>query len=102
MKIVWSPLALERVNEIADYIALENVEAARLLAIELFGAVGRLEKFPKSGRTVPEINRPNIRRPNIREVIQGKYRIIYRVEPKQIVILTVRHVRQQFQPDEIV
>ncbi len=24
MKIVWSPLAIERVSEIADYIALDN------------------------------------------------------------------------------
>ncbi|MGH9800229.1 MAG: type II toxin-antitoxin system RelE/ParE family toxin [Blastocatellia bacterium] len=96
MKITWSPLALERINEIVDYIAQENVAAAERTAIELFGATERLEKFPASGRIVPEINRPNIR-----EVIYGKYRILYRVEPKQIAILTVRHVRQRFQPDEI-
>src|SRR5262249_22125969 len=96
MKIVWSPLALERVDEIVDYVAQENLEAARLLAIELFGAVERLEKFPESGRIVPEINRRNIR-----EIIQGKYRIIYRVEDKQVAILTVRHLRQRLLPDEI-
>jgi plasmid stabilization system protein ParE len=97
MKVIWSPRALERVNEIADYIAQESIEAARLLAIELFGAVDRLEKFPESGRVVPEINRPNVR-----EIIQARYRIIYRVEAKQVAILTVRHVRQQFRPDELV
>jgi plasmid stabilization system protein ParE len=61
MKIVWSPLALERVNEIAEHIAQDNVEAARLLLIDIFGAVERLEKFPRSGRIVPEIARSNIR-----------------------------------------
>ncbi|MGE0129924.1 MAG: type II toxin-antitoxin system RelE/ParE family toxin [Blastocatellales bacterium] len=96
MKITWSPLALERAGEIVDFIARENVEAARLIAIELFGAVERLEKFPESGRIVPEVNRHNIR-----EIIHGKYRIIYRVDAKQVAILTVRHVRQQFPPDEI-
>ena len=29
MKIAWSPLALDRVAEIADYIARENVSAAK-------------------------------------------------------------------------
>ena len=96
MKIIWSPRALERVNEIADYIAQENVEAAERIAVELFGAVERLEKFPESGRIVPEINRPNTR-----EVIFTKYRILYRIEARQIAILTVRHVRQRLQPDEI-
>jgi len=96
MKIIWSPLALERVDEIVDYVAQENLEAARLLAIDLFGAVERLEKFPESGRIVPEGNRQNIR-----EVIQGKYRIIYRADAKQVAILTVRHVRQRLLPDEI-
>ncbi len=96
MKIIWSPLALERVNEIADYIVQENVEAAERTVIELFGAVERLEKFPESGRLVPEINRPNIR-----EIVHRKYRILYRVEAKQIAILTVRHVRQQLQPGDI-
>ena len=96
MKIIWSPLALERVDEIVDYVAQENLEAARLLTIELFGAVERLEKFPESGRIVPEVNRRNIR-----EIIQGRYRIIYRVDAKQVAILTVRHVRQYFLLDEI-
>jgi len=96
MKISWSTLALERAGEIVDFIAQENTEAARLIAIELFGAVERLEKFPESGRIVPEINRRNIR-----EVIQGRYRIIYRVEAKQVAILTIRHVRQRLSSDEI-
>ncbi|MBL8190819.1 MAG: type II toxin-antitoxin system RelE/ParE family toxin [Acidobacteria bacterium] len=97
MKITWSPLALERVNDIVDYIAQENLEAAERLAIELFGAVERLEKFPESGRVIPELSRSTIR-----EIIYKKYRILYRIEAKQIAILTVRHVRQQFQSDELI
>lgn len=96
MKIVWSPLALERVRDITDYIAKDNVEAARLLAIELFGAVERLKDFPRSGRMVPEAGRPDIR-----EVIHEKYRIVYRIEKQQVSILTVRHSRQQLPMKEI-
>ena len=96
MKIIWSPLALERVNEIADYIAEDDAQAARLFLIDIFGAVARLESFPNSGRVVPELKRPNIR-----EIIFGNYRVVYRVEPKRVSILTVRHGKQRLPLKEI-
>jgi Plasmid stabilization system protein len=96
MKIVWSPLALERVNEIADYIAENSVEAARVWLMDIFGAVDRLKEFPESGRTVPEVKRPNIR-----ELIFKNYRVIYRIGRKQVAILTVRHSKQRLPLKEI-
>ncbi len=36
----------------------------------------------------------------LREVLDGKYRVIYRIEPEQIVILTVRHSRRLLDVDE--
>ena len=96
MKIVWSPLALRRANEIADYIAADNPAAARQWLLDLFGAVKRLENFPRSGRVVPEAKRENIR-----EIFHGKYRVIYRVKAKSVAILTVRHGRQQLPLQEI-
>lgn len=96
MKIVWSPLALERVNEIADYIAENSVEAARVWLMDIFGVVDRLKEFPESGRAVPEVKRPNIR-----ELIFKTYRVIYRVERKQVSILTVRHSKQRLPLKEI-
>ncbi len=96
MKIVWSPLALERVREITDYISQDNLEAARILAFEIISTVERLERFPESGRIVPETGRKNLR-----EIIHGKYRIIYRLDPHQVSVLTVRHTRQSLPLDEI-
>ena len=96
MKIVWSPLALDRVAEISDYIARENVSAARSWIDAIFTKAKRLEKFPKSGRAVPEI-----RRSSIREIIYGNYRIIYRIKKGQLAILTVRHGKQQLPRDEV-
>jgi toxin ParE1/3/4 len=89
MKVVWSPLALQRVEEIADYIAADNVDAARVFLIDIFAAVGRLRSFPQSGRAVPEVNRTDIR-----EIIFKKYRVVYRVARQQVSILTVRHGKQ--------
>ena len=38
---------------------------------------------------------PEVGRAEIREVIYGQYRVIYRLEEKQLFILTVRHQRRQ-------
>ncbi len=95
MRIVWSPLALDRVGEIAGYIARENVSAARTWVDSIFAKVKILERFPKSARAVPEI-----RRLSIREIIDGNHRIIYRIKRGQIAILTVRHGKQELSRHE--
>lgn len=97
MKLVWSPLALERVDEAAEYIARDRPEAARRWVRSLFEAVRRLERFPESGRPVPELSH----RPELREMIHGAYRVIYRVEPGRVSVLTVRHGRRLLDPSEV-
>ena len=94
MKIQWSPLAVERISEISDYIAQDNPMAAERWVHSIFDRVEQVKDFSKSGRLVPEI-----RRKDIRELIIANYRIIYRLEPKIISILTVRHSRQ-IHPDK--
>lgn len=95
MKIVWSPLALERVEEIARYIACDDRAAAQRWLRDIFVTVDRLALFPQSGRIVPELGVPTIR-----EVIFGRYRVIYRIGT-QIDIMTVRHGRQALGMDDL-
>lgn len=95
MNIVWSPLALERVEDIALYIAEDNPQAAVDWADELFSVVERLVEFPESGRIVPEVDARRIR-----EVIVGQYRVIYSVK-ERIDVLTVRRCSQLLRPYEI-
>ncbi len=61
MKLICSPLALERVVEIAAYIGAERPRAAESWVEETFGAVKRLGAFPLSGRIVPELGREDVR-----------------------------------------
>jgi len=89
MKIIWSPLAIDRTTEIAEYIARDNPSAAMIWVETLFDKVEILKSSPKSGRVVPESNRDDIR-----ELIYGNYRIIYRVDKKILSVLTVRHGKQ--------
>jgi len=96
MKIIWSPLAIDRTSEITEYIAQDNPTAAINWVDTLFDKVSLLISSPKTGRIVPETHRDDIR-----ELIYGNYRIIYLVEKSRICILTVRHSRQILPIEEI-
>jgi toxin ParE1/3/4 len=96
VKIVWSPLAVERAAEIAEYISRDNPTAAEKWIDTVFSKVEQLKSFPESGRIVPEINSKDFR-----ELIYGNYRIIYRLEKIQVSILTIRHGKQILPLDEI-
>ncbi|MBU2537657.1 MAG: type II toxin-antitoxin system RelE/ParE family toxin [Proteobacteria bacterium] len=96
MKIIWSPLAIERASEIAEYIALDNPTAATKWVERVFEKVKNLSSLPEAGRKVSEVNRNEIR-----ELIFGDYRIIYRIEKSNISILTIRHSKQILPVDEI-
>lgn len=89
MRIVWSPLAIDRAAEIAGYIAQDKPSAAKRWIEEIFSKVDQLKSSPQIGRVVPEISDSQFR-----ELIYGNYRIIYRIGAKQISILTVLHGKQ--------
>jgi len=96
MKIQWSPLAIDRISEIAEYIARDNPIAAQRWVNSVFNRVKQIKNFTKSGRRVAELDRSDIR-----EIIHGNYRIIYRIENKRVSILTVRHFKQILPTDEV-
>lgn len=95
MNITWSPLALERVGEIAEFIARDNPSAAEKWVDSVFRKVGKLISFPESGRHLLEIKRTDLR-----EIVFGNYRIIYRLRTDEITVLTLRHFRQILPPEE--
>ena len=96
MRVIWSPLAVDRASEIADYIAQDKPSAAEKWIDTVFSKVEQLKSSPEIGRIVPEISDSQFR-----ELIYGNYRIIYRIETKQISILTIRHGRQILPINEI-
>lgn len=96
MKLIWSPLALDKASEIADYISLDNPFAAKRWVNAIFKKVEQLISAPELGRMVPEISDRNFR-----EIIYGNYRVIYRLESTTISILTIRHGKQILPTDKI-
>jgi plasmid stabilization system protein ParE len=86
MRIEWSEPAMLDMAALRTYIAEDSPFRAKLFIQRLFEHVDHLESFPELGRKVPETDMPDIREP----VFQG-YRIIYRLAPQRIDILTVLH-----------
>ena len=91
MRIVWAPSALADLAEAADYIAAENPVAARRMAQRVRDKVGRLRRFPRSGRVVPERGDETVR-----EIIEGQYRIIYRVANKLVRVVAAARILLPF------
>ena len=83
-QIIWTEPALSDLNEIAEYIALDNHMAAQALVTQVFLSVERLEQFPKSGRQPLELGDTQYR-----EVISNPCRIFYRIEKDKVYILYV-------------
>ena len=87
-EIIWTEPAIENLNDIAEYIAVNNVFAAQKMVKNVYSIVNRLESFPESGRIPQEI--PEF---GYREVIINPCRVLYKVENNIIFILHV--VRQE-------
>lgn len=83
-QIIWTEPALQDLNDIAEYIALDKVGAAKRLVQKVFSSVERLEHFPKSGRTPPELEDSRYL-----EVVVNPCRIFYRIENDIVFILYV-------------
>lgn len=96
MRVVWSPLAQTRALEAVDYIAQERPQAAAAWLEELLARVATLDRFARRGRVVAEIGHEAYR-----ELPHAPYRVIYRVDPTQVVILTLRHSRRDWDHAEV-
>jgi toxin ParE1/3/4 len=83
-RIDWSPQSLRDLEAIRAYIAQDSPRYADLMVERIVSAVERLAVFPESGRIVPERNDSTIR-----EVIVRPYRVVYRVRPQLVEIVTV-------------
>ncbi|MCC4798214.1 plasmid stabilization protein [Enterovibrio norvegicus] len=83
-QVVWTDSALSDLNDIAEYIALDNLPAAKLVVQSVFDKVERLETFPESGRVPPEL--PHL---NYREVVVSPCRVFYKQEADTVFILYV-------------
>jgi plasmid stabilization system protein ParE len=91
--LVWSPEALEDIESIASYIERDSAWYARAVASKIVEIAEQIPQFAELGRIVPEVADPVIR-----ERMVYSYRIVYRLEAEQILIVAVIHGSRQLQP----
>jgi toxin ParE1/3/4 len=94
-EVIWAEPALEDLNALAEYIALDIPEPASELVRRVFAHVERLATQPESGRRIPEL-RPNSR---YRQIVEPPCRIFYRHDKKagKLYILGVMRGEKLFQ-----
>jgi toxin ParE1/3/4 len=89
VRIRFTPSARAQFLEGLEYIARDKPSAARRLRVRAEAALRRLERFPNSGRRIPEF--PDL--PH-REVVLHPFRFFYRVDKKIVWIVAVWHDAQ--------
>jgi toxin ParE1/3/4 len=90
-RLIWSTRAIAELKRIAEYIKRDSKANAALVVATLTREVRRLERFPFSGRIVPEWEKPVFR-----EVIVYDYRVVYKLGPATASVITIMHSRQRF------
>lgn len=86
-EIIWTKKAEKDLISIHEFISKDSVFYANRFAGKIVLLVEVLEKFPTSGRIVPEKEDPKIR-----ELIEGNNRIFYKWDGgTKIFILRVHH-----------
>ena len=90
MTLHWSARALARLNQIHAHIAQDNPSAALRTVQQIVRRAGQIVQFPSSGRRVADYARDDVR-----ELIEGQYRIVYRLGKDHVEILTVKHAAQR-------
>jgi Plasmid stabilization system protein len=60
-RVAWSPRAVEDLDSIAQYIAVDSTSYAAAIVKTILNTTRNLDQFPYSGRVVPEIGDESIR-----------------------------------------
>lgn len=86
MNVVWTKAALKQLRSIHDYIAADSIGYAKRLTDRLIKRSEQLANSPESGGRVLEYDNATIR-----ELLEGPYRIIYRIRPSRVDVIAVIH-----------
>ena len=97
VEVRWTDQALLDIDAIAEYIAHDSERYAQIQVQRFFDTEPMMQNQPLAGRMVPEANDPSLR-----EIIQGSYRIIYRIISEQRVdVITVHHSSRLLSPENL-
>lgn len=85
-EVIWSPLALDNLKEIAEYIGHTSEAQARVFLRQVVALAEAILRQPELGALVPEYEQYGLR-----ERLLHSYRLIYRSRDGNVEIVTVVH-----------
>lgn len=94
-EVIVSRFAEDDLNEIIEYYFSLSQNYVEKLISEFEKNVMSLQRHPKSGRVVPELEKQGILR--YRELIQEYYRILYEISDDKIIVHTIIDGRRNFE-----
>lgn len=83
-EVIWTEPAISDLDAIADYIALEDPDAARELVRRVLHHVGQLANHPRSGPKPRELSGGRYR-----QIVEPPCRVLYREDSTRVYILYV-------------
>lgn len=87
VQLNWTKISRDDLKSIYDYIARDSRKYAKLQVVKIKSRTNILKNNPEAGSFVPEFLDKKYR-----ELIEGNYRIVYKVlNEHEIDILTVHH-----------
>ncbi len=94
-EVIVSRFAEDDLNEIIEYYFSLSQNYVEKLISEFEKNIMSLQRHPKSGRVVPELEKQGILR--YRELIQEYYRILYEISDNKIIVHTIIDGRRNFE-----
>lgn len=90
MKVVYTAAALDDLNDISDWLAINYPAVAPAVERRIHGVVARIARWPESARR-------SAKRPGVRVAPLGRYpyKIFYRVTADAVEILHIHHATRQ-------
>ena len=85
-KISWTRRSINDLKLIHEFISLESKFYADRFINKIVSRVEQLIELPESGRIIPEKEENDLR-----ELIEGNYRIFYRVQRNNVTILRIHN-----------
>lgn len=89
-EVIWSNFALEELEAIAGFIALDKPRAAERLIARVLDRVEQLSVFPHSGGKPRELSGTRYR-----QLVVTPVRIFYRVEGSRVLVVHVMRGERQ-------
>lgn len=91
-EVIWTEPALNDLDAIADYIALDNPDAARELIRRIFKHVEQLIAHPNNGSKPDEL-----RGWRYRQIVESHCRVLYRHDRGTVYVLYVMRGERRLQ-----